>query len=92
MAQQDDALEMLSRSVTRIGDASLAISHELDDQNKMLSELDDDLEHASEGVDMITRRTIELIRKSGGTRWFLLILVLVLILALLVFLVFYLGL
>ena len=28
-----------------------------------------DLEHASEGVDMITRRTIELIRKSGGTRW-----------------------
>ena len=41
MAQQDDALEMLSRSVTRIGDASLAISHELDDQNKMLSELDD---------------------------------------------------
>lgn len=90
MADQDDALDRLSKSVTRIGDASLAISHELDSQNKMIDELDDELEHASEGVDMVTRRTKELLRKSGGPKWFSLIIGLILVLALLIFLIIYL--
>ena len=78
------------RAMADQDDASLAISHELDSQNKMIDELDDELEHASEGVDMVTRRTKELLRKSGGPKWFSLIIGLILVLALLIFLIIYL--
>ena len=39
---------------------------------------------------MVTRRTKELLRKSGGPKWFSLIIGLILVLALLIFLIIYL--
>ena len=66
MQQQDQGLEMLSQSAERLGQLSMNIHDELNQQNKMLDEMDNDLEDAGENLDMITRKTKELIEKSGG--------------------------
>ena len=57
---------MLSKSAERLGQMSMNIHDELNQQNKMLDEMDQDLENAGENLDMITRKTKELIEKSGG--------------------------
>ncbi|CAN0494753.1 unnamed protein product, partial [Ectocarpus sp. 12 AP-2014] len=68
---------------------SLEISKELDQQNKMLENVNTDFEEAIGGLDAVTKKTQELIKKSGGMRNFLIILVLIAILAVLVVLVLY---
>lgn len=45
--------------------ASLEISKELDQQNKMLENVNTDFEEAIGGLDAVTRKTKELIKKSG---------------------------
>ena len=57
---------MLSQSAERLGQLSMNIHDELNQQNKMLDEMDNDLETAGENLDIITRKTKELIEKSGG--------------------------
>ncbi len=49
------------------------IHRELHDQNVMLGNLDEDFEDAMHGMDLITKKTKELIRKSGGCKTFSLI-------------------
>lgn len=44
---------------------SLEISKELDTQNKMLDNVNTDFEEAIGGLDAVTRKTKELIKKSG---------------------------
>ena len=66
MQQQDQGLEMLSKSAVRLGELSMNIHDELNQQNQMLDDMDNDLEDAGENLDMITRKTKELIAKSGG--------------------------
>lgn len=44
---------------------SLEISKELDQQNKMLENVNTDFEEAIGGLDAVTRKTKELIKKSG---------------------------
>lgn len=57
---------MLSQSAERLGKMSMNISEELNNQNRMLDDMDNDLERAGESLDMITNKTKELIEKSGG--------------------------
>lgn len=57
---------MLSQSAERLGQLSMNIHDELNQQNQMLDDMDNDLENAGENLDMITRKTKELIEKSGG--------------------------
>ena len=66
MQQQDQGLEMLSQAAERLGQVSMNIHDELNQQNQMLDDMDKDLEDAGENLDMITRKTKELIEKSGG--------------------------
>jgi hypothetical protein len=47
---------------------ALQISNEIDGQNRILSEVEGDFEEAIHGMDLVTRKTKELIQKSGGTR------------------------
>ncbi|CAM9130184.1 unnamed protein product [Discosporangium mesarthrocarpum] len=68
---------------------SLEISKELDTQNKMLDDVNVDFEEAIGGMDAVTRKTKALIKKSGGMRNFLVILILVVILLVLTLLVLY---
>lgn len=47
LRQQDERLEVLGSSVARLGELSLHISKEIDTQNRMLSELDTEVEDAT---------------------------------------------
>jgi len=57
---------MLSQSAERLGQMSMNIHDELNQQNMMLDDMDQDLEEAGENLDLVTRKTKELIEKSGG--------------------------
>ena len=87
--RQDDSLEALGGSVLRLGQLSLGISEEIDSQNKLLEGLDTDLDTANQNVDRITQMTKALVKKSGGSRGFCIIIVLSIILVFLVFLCIY---
>ncbi|CAM9824966.1 unnamed protein product [Phaeothamnion confervicola] len=89
IAQQDQELDEIGRSVERLGHISLGISKELDDQNRMLGEIDGDFETAIDQMDVVTRKTKELIRKSGGCRNFAIVVFLSVVLFVLIILVMY---
>mmetsp|Transcript_17779 Transcript_17779/g.22100 ORF Transcript_17779/g.22100 Transcript_17779/m.22100 type:complete len:130 (-) Transcript_17779:334-723(-) len=87
--KQDEGLEMLSMSADRLGKLSLGISEELDQQNRMLDNMEDDLDKAADNLDFVTLRTRELIKKSGGKKNCLIIVGLTLVVILLIFLIIY---
>ena len=89
MKQQDEGLDMLSQSVDRLGQMSMAISEELGQQNNMLDAMETDLEQAGEELDMVTKKTKELIAKAGGMGNFCLIAALSIVVLILVILLLY---
>jgi hypothetical protein len=88
-AEQDQGLEMLGQSAERLGKMSMAIHEELGFQNKMLDEMEADLNEAGENLDFVTRKTKEFIEKSGGTKNFVIILALIAIAIVLFLLILY---
>ena len=89
MQRQDQSLSKLHGAVSRLGDMSIAISNELDEQNEMLDELDADVDRSQQAMEMITAKTKELVKQSGGCHMFLTIVMLSLVLVILVVLVLY---
>jgi t-SNARE complex subunit (syntaxin) len=67
----------------------MAISEELGQQNKMLDAMETDLEQAGEEMDLVTKKTKELIAKAGGTGNFCLIAALCIVVLILVLLLLY---
>ncbi|CAM9184049.1 unnamed protein product [Pylaiella littoralis] len=63
---QDAHLSEIGQTATRLGSISLEISNELDQQNKMLNNVNADFEEAIGGLDAVTKKTQELIKKSAG--------------------------
>ncbi len=74
-------------SLPDISFLSQQIHNELKDQNVMLGNLDEDFEDAMHGMDLVTKKTKELIRKSGGCKTFSLIVCLLVVLLFLFILV-----
>jgi len=68
MRKQDEGLDMLSASVARLGEHAMSISDELVQQNQMLDAMETDLDTAGEELDLVTRKTNELIRGAGGKK------------------------
>lgn len=89
ICEQDDNLDLLGSSVLRLGDLSLSMSKEIELQNRMLEDLEADTDAARDKVDTLTKKTREIVKRSGGPRTFCLIVVLVLILVVLTLLVIY---
>lgn len=89
MKQQDRGLDVLAQGVDRLGQMSTAFSEELGQQNKMLDVLETDLDEAAEELDMVTRKTKELIAKAGGTSNFCLIAALSIVVLVLILLLLY---
>jgi t-SNARE complex subunit (syntaxin) len=89
LSAQDEGLEMLAQSANRLGQMSLGIQEELDYQNNLLSDMEDDLDGATDRLDMVTKKTKEMIQKAGGMQNFILIAVLVAVVVVLVFLILY---
>jgi t-SNARE complex subunit (syntaxin) len=87
--EQDANLNILGESVTRLGQLSLSISEEMDSQNVMLDELGEEVSAAQETADVLTKKTAELVKLSGGPRQFCAILILSAVLFILVLLVVY---
>ena len=73
LREQDEGLDQLVLSVDRIGVLSREIGREVQDHNRMLGELQDDIEESSETMARLTEMTEELIEQSGGCRNFTII-------------------
>ena len=71
MEKQDEGLEFLSESANRLGTLSLGIHEELNSQNRMLDDMENDLENATTNLEIVTKKTKDLIKKSGGKRNFM---------------------
>jgi uncharacterized protein YdaL len=80
---------MLALSAQRLGQMSNTITEELDYQNKLLDNLEDDLEATTDNLDLLTRKTKEMITKAGGKQHFLIIVVLTGIAIILLLLILY---
>jgi len=87
MARQDEGLEMLAQSAQRLGQMSTTITQELDYQNKMLDDIDEGLDTATDNLDLVTRKTKEMVQKAGGKRNCIIIVVLTCIVLLLIWLI-----
>mmetsp|Transcript_26693 Transcript_26693/g.39656 ORF Transcript_26693/g.39656 Transcript_26693/m.39656 type:complete len:127 (-) Transcript_26693:34-414(-) len=89
ISEQDESLGILESSIQRLGKLSLNISNEIKEQNKMLDRMDADVDDAQNQADIITEKTRQLIKKSGGPKYFTAIVILTIILIILIFLVIY---
>lgn len=89
MKEQDQGLEMLGQSAERLSKISLGIHEELGHQNKMLDEVENDLEAATTNLSAVTAKTKDLVRKSGGKRNFVIIVTLTIVVIVLLFLIIY---
>lgn len=88
MQQQDDTLDGLSSAVTRVSHMAGTIHEEIETQNKMLTELDDDLADAEEQLGVVMGKLGKLLKTKNRCQIGL-ILVLSLIVLVLFFLVLY---
>ena len=64
---------MLSQGAARLGELSLNIHEEISEQNKILDQMEDDLDKATTTLNFVTARTKELIKRSGGKKNFIII-------------------
>ena len=87
--EQNQSLDLLGESVTRLGNLSLSISKEIDDQNRMLDELQDDIDTAQDGANRLTKTTAALVKAAGGWHCFWLITFLIVVLVILTLAVIY---
>ncbi len=78
--QQDVALTDLGASVDRLGDMGRGINEELREQNRMLDELDDDLDEAGNKMNFVMAKLAKLLAtKDGCMLWTIIILTLLLV-------------
>lgn len=84
---QDAHLDVMSEGLTRLKDVSHRIADELDEHNRLLDDLDEDVADTDSRIAFVTNQTKELIAQSGGTKWFCLILALAVLALFLFFLI-----
>jgi syntaxin of plants SYP6 len=90
MQAQDAGLEMLGVQAERLGQLSLQIGDELTAQNRVLSEMDDDLGTAHTDLELVTRKTQQfLLEQAGGAGNLCIVLVLCVVVVVLILLILY---
>ena len=87
--KQDQSLDMLGASAARLGEISMNISQEITSQNVMLDEMGDELDVADSNLATVTKKTEDLIKKSGGCQTFAVIVCLIITVVILLFLIIY---
>ncbi|KAG2443171.1 hypothetical protein HYH02_009580 [Chlamydomonas schloesseri] len=83
MKRQDQDLEDIEQAVIRIGRQGREIGNELAEQERMLDELDQDVDTTHSRLKAAQKKMQELIRKSGSNTQLVLIVVLIVILVVL---------
>lgn len=86
--RQDEDLDMLSQSVTRLGQVGLEIGEELDQQGRILSEFEGDIDGFTTRLAGVRRNLAHLAKKSGMKGQICVIILLVAVLILLITVVF----
>jgi len=76
--QQDDALDELGKSAQRLNQVATTINIELQDQQKMLQELDEDIEKETEKLNYVMKRMGKLLKTSDNKQLCLIIALMVL--------------
>eukprot|EP00437_Effrenium_voratum_P019475 CAMPEP_0181445858 /NCGR_PEP_ID=MMETSP1110-20121109/25804_1 /TAXON_ID=174948 /ORGANISM="Symbiodinium sp., Strain CCMP421" /LENGTH=237 /DNA_ID=CAMNT_0023569915 /DNA_START=55 /DNA_END=765 /DNA_ORIENTATION=+ len=72
-AEQDQDLEMLSMSAQRLGNTAQIINVELKEQQKMLEELDEDIDREAEKLNFVMKRMGKLLKTSDSKQLCLII-------------------
>mmetsp|Transcript_6246 Transcript_6246/g.17930 ORF Transcript_6246/g.17930 Transcript_6246/m.17930 type:complete len:229 (-) Transcript_6246:362-1048(-) len=83
MRQQDEDLDQLGESVSRIGHLGLTIHEELQQQGTMLDELDEDVDGTTARLQAAQKRINHVLAKAGMKGQLLIILFLIVVLAVL---------
>jgi len=89
ISQQDEALVGLGQAVDRLGDMGQTINNELKDQNRLLNDLDRDLDDAGEKMNFVMAKLSSLLKTKDSCQiWTIVILavILVVLVALTIFL------
>jgi len=87
LSEQNSNLDILEKSVFRLGEISLSISNEIKDQNQSLSKLETEVEGSNDNVKTISARTKEIVNTASDTSMFCIIICLLMLLIFLVILV-----
>ncbi|GAX83411.1 hypothetical protein CEUSTIGMA_g10836.t1 [Chlamydomonas eustigma] len=88
MRRQDEALDDIEQAVGRIGQLGRAIGEELDDQQRLMNTLAEDVDVTQSRLKAAQKRMAEIIRKSGGFSQMCVVIVLSVILLVLVLVAF----
>mmetsp|Transcript_39368 Transcript_39368/g.108514 ORF Transcript_39368/g.108514 Transcript_39368/m.108514 type:complete len:247 (-) Transcript_39368:99-839(-) len=86
MRHQDDMLEELSKSASRLKETSVTIGRELQEHNSMLEELDQDIDRETEKLNFVMKRMGRLL-KTGDSKQLCVIIALIALLMVLLFFV-----
>merc|ERR550525_74046 len=73
IAQQDQDLTLLSQSAQRLNETARTINTELQDQQKMLEELDEDIDKETEKLNFVMKRVGRLLQTSDNKQLCLII-------------------
>jgi chromosome segregation ATPase len=75
ISQQDGQLDILGRSVDRLGEMSKIVNQELSEQNNMLNNLEDDLDDAGNKMNVVMASLSKLLKTKNGCQiWTIVIL------------------
>ena len=89
MRDQDENLDSLGRSVSRLGELSLTISKEIDTQSRILSNLELEVDEAQANTESLMTKTNEFLNKSAEKNFWCVVIFLVVLLFVLTALVLY---
>ena len=65
LKEQDTSLDILEKSIGRLGEMSLQISEEVESQNRSLDALEQEVENSQRQAETITKKTEELLKMAG---------------------------
>ncbi|PFH37641.1 putative syntaxin 6 protein [Besnoitia besnoiti] len=65
LLQQDSQLQELSQSADRLHETAMMINQELENQQRMLNELDEDIEHQTAQMNFLMRRMAKILKTSN---------------------------
>uniref|UniRef100_A0A0D6R6D7 t-SNARE coiled-coil homology domain-containing protein n=1 Tax=Araucaria cunninghamii TaxID=56994 RepID=A0A0D6R6D7_ARACU len=89
MKEQDQELDELSASVERLGGVGLTIHEELMGQERILNELDQDMDKTSNRLEFVQKKVALVMKKAGAKGQIMMIVFLLILFIVLVLLVFY---
>ena len=84
IAQQDVQIQYASEATTRIKQIAITIGDELDDQNKQLKDLSDDVDHTQSLLNRTSARLEKLLSSGGDKGKVIIIIVLIAVLVVLI--------